>query len=31
MLVKRSAVPADMETSPITVEELFLFMIKEAK
>lgn len=31
MLVKRSAVPDDMAASPITIEELFLFMIKEAK
>lgn len=31
MLVRRSAVPAEMTTSPITIEELFLFMIKEAK
>ena len=30
MLVRRNAVPAEMETSPITIEELFLFMIKEA-
>lgn len=31
MLVKRSAIPDDMTASPITIEELFLFMIKEAK
>ena len=31
MLVRRSAVPTDLTASPITVEELFLFMIKEAK
>jgi hypothetical protein len=31
MLVKRSAIPAEMTYSPITIEELFLFMIKEAK
>lgn len=31
MLVKRSAAPAEMAVSPITIEELFLFMIKEAK
>lgn len=31
VLVKRSGVPADMVISPINIEELFLFMIKEAK
>lgn len=31
MLVRRSAVPAELAASPITIEELFLFMIKEAK
>lgn len=31
MLVRRGAVPADLTASPITIEELFLFMIKEAK
>ena len=31
MLVRRSAVPAELTASPITIEELFLFMIKEAK
>lgn len=31
MLVRRDAVPSEMETSPITIEELFLFMIKEDK
>ena len=31
MLVKRSAIPAEMTFSPITIEELFLFMIKEVK
>lgn len=31
VLVKRSAVPGNLTVSPITIEELFLFMIKEAK
>lgn len=31
MLVRRGAVPSDLEASPITIEKLFLFMIKEAK
>lgn len=31
MLVRRNKVPAELATSPITIEELFLFMIKEAK
>ena len=31
MLVRRSAVSAETAASPITLEELFLFMIKEAK
>ncbi len=31
ILVRRSAVPAELAVSPITIEELFLFMIKEAK
>ena len=31
MMVRRNAVPALKETSPITIEELFLFMIKEVR
>lgn len=31
VLVKRGAVPGNLTVSPITIEELFLFMIKEAK
>ena len=31
MLVRRNAVPAELAASPITIEELFLFMIKEGK
>ena len=31
MMVRRNAVPVGMEISPITVEELFLFMIKEVQ
>lgn len=31
MMVRRTAVPAGMEMSPITVEEMFLFMIKEVR
>lgn len=31
VLVKRSAVPGNLTVSPITIEELFLFIIKEAK
>ncbi len=31
VLIRRSGVPDGMAVSPITVEELFLFMIKEAK
>ena len=31
MLVRRTAVPAELSASPISIEELFLFMIKEAK
>ena len=31
MLVRRTAVPAELSVSPISIEELFLFMIKEAK
>ena len=31
MLVRRSAVPEELPISPVTIEELFLFMIKEAK
>lgn len=30
-MVLRSAVPADMAVSPISIEELFVFMVKEAK
>ncbi len=29
-IVRRSDVPAGMKTSPITIEELFVFMVKEA-
>ena len=29
-LVRRDAVPADMNLSPVTIEELFVFMIKDA-
>ena len=31
VLVRRSGVPEGMKVSPVTIEELFLFMIKEAK
>lgn len=31
VLIRRSAVPEGIEISPVTIEELFLFMIKEAK
>lgn len=31
MLVRRNGVPEGMAVSPITIEELFIFMIKEAK
>lgn len=31
VLVNRNAVPSNVPVSPITIEELFLFMIKEAK
>ena len=31
VLIRRSGVPDGMTVSPITIEELFLFMIKEAK
>ena len=30
-IVRRSAIPGDMTVSPITIEELFIYMIKEAK
>lgn len=30
-IVMRDAVPADLHMSPISIEELFLFMVKEAK
>ena len=30
-IVRRSAVPEDMAISPITIEELFIYMVKEAK
>ena len=30
-MVRRSAVPAGMAVSPISIEELFVFMVKEAK
>lgn len=30
-MVKRSYVPADMQISPITIEELFIFMVKEVR
>ena len=30
-IVRRSDVPAGMKTSPITIEELFIFMAKEEK
>ena len=29
VLVRRDAVPAGMKLSPVTIEELFIFMIKE--
>ena len=29
-IVRRDAVPAGMNTSPISIEELFVFMVKEA-
>ena len=29
-MVKRTAVPSDMSISPISIEELFVFMVKEA-
>lgn len=31
VLVLREAVPADWKISPVTIEELFIFMVKEAK
>lgn len=31
VMVMRSAVPADIRVSPISIEELFVFMIKEAR
>ena len=30
-MVLRAAVPAGMHISPISIEELFVFMVKEAK
>ena len=30
-IVRRDAVPADLTVSPVTIEELFLFMVKEGK
>ena len=30
-IVRRSAIPEDMTVSPITIEELFIYMVKEAK
>jgi len=29
--VLRNAVPSDIRVSPISIEELFVFMVKEAK
>ncbi len=29
--MQRSAVPSGMSVSPVTIEELFLFMVKEVK
>lgn len=31
VMVRRSAVPLDMQVSPISIEELFVFMVKEAR
>ena len=31
VLVLREAVPADWKISPVSIEELFVFMVKEAK
>ena len=30
-IVKRNAVPVGMDVSPIGIEELFVFMVKEGK
>ena len=30
-MVLRNAVPSDIHISPISIEELFVFMVKEAK
>ena len=30
-LVRRDAVPADWSISPVSIEELFVFMVKEAQ
>jgi ABC-2 type transport system ATP-binding protein len=31
VMVHRSAVPSDMAMSPVSIEELFVFMVKDAK